>query len=67
MFSSPEDIILAKLELYRLGGEVSERQWRDILGVLKTCSGELSLEYLRKWANELKVSDLLERALKEME
>ncbi|MEN4013114.1 MAG: hypothetical protein ROW48_13845 [Bellilinea sp.] len=66
-FSSPEDIILAKLEWYRLGGEVSERQWRDILGVLKTRAGELDLDYLRKWANELKVSDLLERALKEME
>ena len=66
-FSSPEDIILAKLEWYRLGGEVSERQWRDILGVLKTRAGELDLGYLRKWANELKVSDLLERALKEME
>ncbi len=34
-FSSPEDVILAKLEWYRLGGEVSERQWRDILGVIK--------------------------------
>jgi len=65
-FSSPEDIILAKLEWYRLGGEVSERQWRDILGVLKTRAGELDLDYLQKWANELKVSDLLERALKEM-
>jgi hypothetical protein len=66
-FASPEDTILAKLERYRLGGEVSERQWRDILGVLKTRSGTLDLGYLRKWANELKVSDLLERALKEME
>lgn len=66
-FSSPEDIILAKLEWYRLGGEVSERQWRDILGVLKTRADELDLDYLRKWANELNVNDLLERALKEME
>lgn len=66
-FSSPEDTILAKLEWYRLGGEVSERQWRDILGVLKTRAGELDLGYLQKWANELKVDDLLERALKEME
>ncbi len=62
---SPEDIILAKLEWYRMGGEVSERQWCDILGVLKIGAGELELDYLRKWADELKVSDLLERALKE--
>ncbi|ABU57409.1 MULTISPECIES: hypothetical protein [Roseiflexus] len=66
-FASPEDTILSKLEWYRLGGEVSERQWRDVLGVLKTRAGELDLEYLRKWAGELNVSDLLERALKEAE
>ncbi|MGA7195391.1 MAG: hypothetical protein WBW94_17365 [Anaerolineales bacterium] len=67
MQSSPaEDTILSKLEWYPMGGEVSERQWRDILGVLKTRAGELDLDYLRKWAGELKVSDLLERALKEM-
>ena len=62
-FASPEDTILAKLEWYRMGGEVSERQWRDILGVLKTRADVLDLGYLRKWANELKVTDLLERAL----
>lgn len=61
--TSPEDTILAKLEWYRMGDEVSDRQWRDILGVLKTRAGELDLDYLRKWANELKVTDLLERAL----
>ncbi|MFZ5855624.1 MAG: hypothetical protein ACOYZ6_02235 [Chloroflexota bacterium] len=66
-FASPEDTILSKLEWYRMGGEVSDRQWRDILGVLKTQAGELELGYLRKWAGELKVSDLLERALKEAE
>lgn len=62
-FASPEDTILSKLEWYRLGGEVSDRQWRDILGVMKTRAGDLDLAYLRLWAGELKVSDLLERAL----
>jgi len=62
-FASPEDVILSKLEWYRMGGEVSDRQWRDILGVMKTKSGELDLDYLRTWAKELKLSDLLERAL----
>jgi hypothetical protein len=66
-FASPEDTILAKLEWYRLGGDISERQWRDILGVLKTRCGALDQGYLRKWANELSVSDLLERALKDTE
>jgi hypothetical protein len=62
---SPEDIILSKLEWYRMGGETSDRQWRDILGVLKTRAGELDLDYLREWAKELKVPDLLDRVLKE--
>jgi hypothetical protein len=66
-FCSPEDIILAKLEWYFQGGEVSERQWRDILGVMKIRADELDLGYLRKWANELNVSNLMDRALKEME
>jgi len=65
IFTSPEDTILSKLEWYRLGGEVSDLQWRDILGVLKTRAGELDLDYLRKWAVELKIGYLLERALKE--
>ena len=64
-FARPEDTILSKLEWYRMGGEVSDRQWRDVLGVLKTRSGGLDLDYLREWAADLKVSDLLERALKE--
>jgi hypothetical protein len=64
-FSSAEDTILSKLEWYRLGGEVSERQWRDVLGILKTQAETLDLEYLRQWAKELKVSDLLEKVLEE--
>ena len=66
-FASPEDTILSKLEWYRMGGEGSERQWRDILGVLKTRTGALDLSYLRKWADDLEVKDLLERALQELE
>ena len=64
-FASPEDTILSKLEWYRMGGEVSDRQWRDILGVMKTRAGELDLDYLKKWAKDLKVADLLERSLSE--
>lgn len=60
-------IVSSKLEWYRMGGEVSDNQWRDILGVMKTRAGELDLSYLRTWATELNVSDLLERALKEAE
>ena len=60
--TSPEDIILSKLEWYRMGDEVSDRQWRDILGVVKTKSSQLDLAYLRYGAGELGVEDLLDRA-----
>lgn len=63
--ASPEDTILAKLEWYRMGGEVSDRQWRDILGILKVRGEELDLDYLRRWASDLQVSDLLERVFGE--
>jgi hypothetical protein len=65
--ATAEDIILAKLEWYRMGGELSDRQWRDILGVLKVQAGRLDLDYLSQWATELKVSDLLQQAMKESE
>lgn len=64
-FATPEDTVLAKLEWYRLGGEASDRQWRDILGVLKTRHGELDLDYLHKWAAEIGVKDLLDRILRD--
>jgi hypothetical protein len=67
MVASPEDTLLAKLEWYRLGGEVSERQWRDVLGILKVQAGRLDVDYLYRMADEIKVKDLLERAVKDAE
>ncbi len=63
MIKSAEDTILRKLEWYRIGGEVSDRQWNDVLGILRTQGADLDLVYLRRWAVELVVEDLLERAL----
>lgn len=62
---TPEDIILLKLEWYRLGGEVSDRQWSDILGVLRVQADRLDSLYLDRWATDLGVEDLLARAREE--
>jgi len=61
--ASAEDTVLAKLQWYREGGGVSDRQWNDVLGVLKVQGPALDRAYLREWARELKLEDLLERAL----
>jgi hypothetical protein len=61
----PEDILLQKLRWYRLGGEVSDRQWRDVLGIVRVQGARLDLDYLRTNAPILSVADLLERALRE--
>lgn len=60
-----EDVVLFKLEWYRLGDEISDRQWNDILGLLKVRRDDLDVQYLRHWAGELRVDDLLDRALQE--
>lgn len=62
---TPEDTVLAKLKWYRLGGEVSDVQWRDVLGLLKLQQGLLDMDYVRRWAVAEGVLDLLERALSE--
>ena len=60
---SPEDIVLIKLDWYKKGGEISDQQWKDILGVLKVQSNRLDLDYLHHWACELDVMLLLDKAL----
>ena len=63
--TSAEDIVLAKMEWYHIGGRASDRQWRDILGVIKVQQNRLDHDYLRRMATTLGVSDLLEKALDE--
>jgi hypothetical protein len=62
---SPEDLVLTKLEWYRLGSEVSERQWKDVIEILEANWPRLDRDYLSRWAKELKVEDLLPVALEE--
>lgn len=63
--ASPEDIALYKLWWYRLGGEVSERQWNDVLGVFKVQGEALDVSYMKHWAGVIDVLDLLNRALQD--
>jgi len=63
--TSPEDIVLLKLDWFRQGGGVSDRQWRDVLGVLKERGAELDIPYTQSMAAPLGISDLLARALRE--
>jgi hypothetical protein len=60
--ATAEDTVLAKLEWFRRGGEISERQWWDVIGVLKV-NRDVDRSYLREWAASLGVTDLLARAL----
>jgi hypothetical protein len=61
--ASPEDIILQKLDWYRRGGHVSERQWRDVLGVIAVSGAGLDRVYLRTQAEAWGLLVLLEEAL----
>lgn len=62
---SAEDTILRKLDWFARGGRTSERQWTDILGILKAQRGRLDEVYLCRWAEELGVAELLARAFGE--
>lgn len=62
--ASIEDILVAKLDWYKRGGCVSERQWNDIRGLV-SAGNALDRAYAEKWASWLGVSDLLRRALEE--
>ena len=64
LIKSPEDTILRKLEWYRRGGEVSDRQWQDVVSIL-AAARSLDAAHLDRWALELRITDLLERARQE--
>ncbi|PPS39179.1 hypothetical protein [Chroococcidiopsis sp. TS-821] len=62
---SAEDIILQKLIWYRMSGEVSDRQWRVVLGVLKVQADKLDINYLTQWAESLNLTGILTKALQQ--
>lgn len=60
---TPEDLIIRKLMWFRAGMGISDRQWRDVTGLLKA-SRSLDLEYLFHAAEEQGLDELLAKALK---
>lgn len=63
--ATAEDMVLQKLIWYRDGGSVSDRQWADVLGILRTQGDRLDRAYVQLWATRKSVDDLLARALTE--
>ncbi len=63
--ASAEDIILNKLQWFRMGGGVSERQWNDVLGVLQIQHNKLDRSYLERAAQQKGITDLLHKIFNE--
>lgn len=63
LVKTAEDTVLRKLQWYAEGGGVSDRQWRDVLGILMTVADDLDRDYMLQWADKLGIADLLARAM----
>lgn len=59
---SAEDQVLRKLAWFRLGGQISDRQWRDVVAILSVQADRVNYEDLRAAAAALGLADLLARA-----
>ena len=64
---SAEDTILAKLHWYRAGNETSNNQWNDVVGILGISKQKLDFQYLRIWSEKLGLTDLLEKAIRDVQ
>ena len=62
--ATAEDVVIIKLEWYRLGNESSERQWDDVSRLLACLGDTADLAYLQQAAVSVGVEDLLQRLLK---
>lgn len=60
-YSSPEDIIISKLEFYREGR--SEKHLRDIAGIIKISGEELDLGYIASITQEKGLREIWEDVL----
>lgn len=63
--TSAEGTVLQKLLWSESGGHSSDRQWRDLVGVLAHQRTRLDRSALAHWAKQLKLEDLLRRAMQD--
>lgn len=63
--ATAEDIIIHKLYWYQLGGNISERQWHDALGVIQVQGDQLDYVYLKRVARQRGISKLLAQIMEE--
>jgi hypothetical protein len=63
--ATAEDTVVAKLVWFGKGGKVSDRQWSDVLGILKVQKGVLDYDHITRWCEQLGVRDLLDKAMAE--
>lgn len=63
-YASAEDVVLNKLKWRLQSG--SEKQWRDVLGILKVQGDLLDVDYLREWASVLGVLEDLNLAMEQV-
>lgn len=62
--ATAEDIIIIKLEWYRLGNEVSERQWNDVSRLMSLLGDSADHDYLQQASQSVGVHDLLQQLLR---
>ena len=63
--ATAEDSIIAKLEWYKLGNQVSERQWEDVSRLMDLLGEQADIDYLQRAAQSVGVVELLTRLLEE--
>jgi hypothetical protein len=64
-FASPEDVIIKKMEYYKLGG--SEKHLRDITGIFKISGESLDRGYISQWATQLDLDEIWDMVKKRLE
>jgi hypothetical protein len=63
--TAPEDQVLRKLDWFRQTASTSDRQWRDVVGILRVQGESMDLDYLWASASEIGLVEDLEEALRQ--